>query len=1130
MAKKLHLVHVKSSVADKAPSASTLDYGEIAVNYNSETPALYIRDDEDNIVKFIAEPYFNKIVGTGITENDGETITPLTEVIEQDELTVSAAFNDINNRLSDLSGVTAEILSDLDEKASTDYVDEAIEEALTGVTIDVDDHLDSASTNPVENRVLTRIINENEMVTAAAINYLNDNKVGISEFDDLADDLDELASGIAMNYYTKGETPITGTTQTGSGNVVTSVTINDKVLNIALGEISGGDEAVSAVTINGTGNSVTDVSFIDKSLTLTKGNVQETLVSGTNIKTFAGQDLLGSGDVVRKRTMEIVSESQPRCVLFYGQTKSYTALVSIPSASFSVLVCASGPTGVAYDYSDCVDAWGPAEDGRFMMLRFKTGSNLSIGNHDVFVTFLNGNFGDDTVNIATGGIPSLTTPLTVVNYYQKPSSGIPATDLAQAVRTSLGKADTALQSADLTFIKGTGTGSAVLKDGGATATGQFAVAEGAAYSNTPTAAAGDASHAEGAATNTKAQAAHSEGLQTIAGRTLAEAQAALSVLDVAGTTEQKVSKLIGFASHSEGSSTQALGTSSHAEGNSTQALVNATHAEGDTTTASGEAAHSEGYKTTASGNQSHSEGFNTQATANQAHSEGKKTIASAENAHSEGNETKAVGNASHSEGYRTYAYGAMSHIEGTSSTLVSDANAASESVESIWEENGHNFSLSRGQGSHVEGKNCLATGDWSHAEGNTTNAVGDSSHAEGSGTEANNASEHAEGRYNKSNKASTTFGNSGNTIHSVGIGASSGARTNAFEIMQNGDIYVKGLGSYNGTNPAAAQTLKQVIDAKGTYSKPSGGIPATDLASAVQTSLGKADSALQGIILDWTAQNKISLTDLATAYQAANKKLPVFVDGAGMRTWLSQHGYYTSDSRSFWVTSITDNEDGAYVVGCVGMEDDWGTTDNTIFLSFHCDQEDDGAISDIKTSDTEYSGKVFNLDWQDSNGEPARGIYPDDIDEIISAMRVNDSSIVRISGAGLTEYLEDHGYSNVSVQYALVTSITSNNGYTICFSFMVNGNLAYGTLVLNSRGTHVSDQFNLAYTKPSTGIPASDLASGVGLPAVTSTDNGKILQVVNGQWALVVPSTIYSGNSAPASSLGVDGDIYLQTS
>ncbi len=57
MAKKLHLVHVKSHVLDKAPSAETLNYGEIAVNYNVDSPALYIKDDADNIVKFGAGPY-----------------------------------------------------------------------------------------------------------------------------------------------------------------------------------------------------------------------------------------------------------------------------------------------------------------------------------------------------------------------------------------------------------------------------------------------------------------------------------------------------------------------------------------------------------------------------------------------------------------------------------------------------------------------------------------------------------------------------------------------------------------------------------------------------------------------------------------------------------------------------------------------------------------------------------------------------------------------------------------------------------------------------------------------------------------------------------------------------------------
>ena len=43
-----------------------------------------------------------------------------------------------------------------------------------------------------------------------------------------------------------------------------------------------------------------------------------------------------------------------------------------------------------------------------------------------------------------------------------------------------------------------------------------------------------------------------------------------------------------------------------------------------------------------------------------------------------------------------------------------------------------------------------------------------------------------------------------------------------------------------------------------------------------------------------------------------------------------------------------------------------------------------------------------------------------------------------------------------------------------------------------------------SYTKPSGGIPLTDLATAVQnalLPAVTSADNGKILQVVNGAWA-----------------------------
>ena len=51
-----------------------------------------------------------------------------------------------------------------------------------------------------------------------------------------------------------------------------------------------------------------------------------------------------------------------------------------------------------------------------------------------------------------------------------------------------------------------------------------------------------------------------------------------------------------------------------------------------------------------------------------------------------------------------------------------------------------------------------------------------------------------------------------------------------------------------------------------------------------------------------------------------------------------------------------------------------------------------------------------------------------------------------------------------------------------------------------------------------------------GLPAVTASDNGKILLVVNGAWALVTPTMIYTGSGTPDAQTGNDGDIYLQTS
>lgn len=114
--------------------------------------------------------------------------------------------------------------------------------------------------------------------------------------------------------------------------------------------------------------------------------------------------------------------------------------------------------------------------------------------------------------------------------------------------------------------------------------------------------------------------------------------------------------------------------------------------------------------------------------------------------------------------------------------------------------------------SHAEGFHSSAVGGTSHSEGNWTTAYGECSHVEGNHTVAYNFHEHAEGQYNKSNNSSFGFGYAGNTLSSIGFGSVENGRRNAFEVMQNGDIYAYGVGNYDGTNPEAAYTLKETVD------------------------------------------------------------------------------------------------------------------------------------------------------------------------------------------------------------------------------------------------------------------------------------------------------------------------------
>lgn len=188
-----------------------------------------------------------------------------------------------------------------------------------------------------------------------------------------------------------------------------------------------------------------------------------------------------------------------------------------------------------------------------------------------------------------------------------------------------------------------------------------------------------------------------------------------------------------------------------------------------TNTASGNyGSFAEGYGNTASGEYgSHAEGFLNTASGDSAHVEGQENTATHSSAHAEGRKTNATNNGAHSEGTYSDASGVASHAEGYGSKDY------------------HNI------------------------------ASGDGSHAEGICTRSQNKSEHAEGSSNVSHKASDTYGDAGNTQHSIGIGTHYNSTKNAFEVMQNGDMYVLGVGGYQGTDTkvqnASIKTLQEYI-------------------------------------------------------------------------------------------------------------------------------------------------------------------------------------------------------------------------------------------------------------------------------------------------------------------------------
>ena len=146
---------------------------------------------------------------------------------------------------------------------------------------------------------------------------------------------------------------------------------------------------------------------------------------------------------------------------------------------------------------------------------------------------------------------------------------------------------------------------------------------------------------------------------------------------------------------------------------------------------------------------------------------------------------------------------------------------------------------------------------------------------------------------------------------------------------------------------------------------------------------------------------------------------------------------------------------------------------------------------------------------------------------------LNNLSAVTVTGVSA-------GGTNVTVtnKVAAIPSASTNTfGVVKTGNFITNTNgsiaVTTGTNATSvARGDHSHSGYATTGTlNTHTAVTiANGTSSQMHLPTVSAANNGKILRVVNGAWALVDPVTVYSGSNAPDPSMGTDGDIYLQTS
>ena len=244
MAKNVdHIQHIKSSVvleengvfSPKLPNPSVLADGEIAVNYAEGYETLSIKNSNSGITTFSSDDYYTeKKLGSGFTgENSANTVT---KVIEDNELTISSALNDLNQRKLDASAYTPTDLSNYYTKSETSGASQ-IATALNAKT-------DTATTNALNDIVTAHTANTTIHVTSSDKSAW-DAKVDASDLNVYADSVKYNSTSHAIEFY-HGTTAGTKVFEVDASAFI----IDGMVENVEIDDVTSGSSTVKCLVVS----------------------------------------------------------------------------------------------------------------------------------------------------------------------------------------------------------------------------------------------------------------------------------------------------------------------------------------------------------------------------------------------------------------------------------------------------------------------------------------------------------------------------------------------------------------------------------------------------------------------------------------------------------------------------------------------------------------------------------------------------------------------------------------------------------------------------------------------------------------------------------------------------------------